>query len=47
MAEARQHRSSIVASLAISYLKRIQSVVEAQKSQVFANAGASVATSKF
>ena len=34
MAEARLHHSSIVTSVARSYLKRTRSVVEAQKSQV-------------
>ena len=47
MAEARLHRSSSVTSEARSYKKRTRSVVEAQKTQVLANAGASVAISIF
>ena len=45
MTEARLHRSSIVTNVAKSYSKHTRSVVEAQKSQVFANAGASAAIS--
>ena len=47
MAEARLYRSNILTSVARSYLKRTRSVVEAQKSQGFANAGASVAILTF
>ena len=47
MAEARLRRSSVVTSVARSYKKCNRSVVEAQKSHVFANVGASAAISNF
>ena len=47
MTGAQLHRRSIVISIARSYWKRTRSVVEAQKSQSFTNAGAFAAMSNF